>query len=210
MKFDALKVAKKIEVPISKWPGNCAWIANLMLAHKLVPSGVAVRGNWIGPITTKNHFKDRPFTGHTWIQTPDGTIVDPTRWAFSENAPAEIYVGPNDGNYDIGGNIIRHMNRRPFPEFDEAAAEWLDLTIGAAERIAMVVASNGGINNLSDWTCQFSKDQLFWISNLDPADLGEYAKEIYLSLSAIHWEAAIPFDNWNMIVGAKKPRAKKK
>lgn len=89
----AQEVAEKIGIPLEKWEGNCDWIANELVKQGIV-EGRVVRGFWHGVM--KGYWEPRGkaahFTQHSWIELPDVTTVDPTRWSF-ENTTPYIYVG---------------------------------------------------------------------------------------------------------------------
>lgn len=77
-----------------EWQGNCHWAATE--ASKLIPGSRVVRGFWHGPM--KGYWGDRshfPFTGHSWVELTDGTVIDPTRWSF-ENVGAYVFVGKEE------------------------------------------------------------------------------------------------------------------
>jgi hypothetical protein len=90
------EIAERIEVPLARWAGNCYGIALAMVEAGLVPSGSrAVYGHWLGPIDDRSTFASRQglgLTGHGWVETPGGQVLDPTRWAF-ENVDPYLYVG---------------------------------------------------------------------------------------------------------------------
>lgn len=199
--YNPHKVSTQIGVPIAEWGGNCHGISTKMVAKNLVPGGKVVRGLWIGEIAIGNMFSGRPFTGHSWIETPDGTIVDPTRWVFTNDQP-KIYVGPNDGNYDKGGNLIRQIMERPYPIWNPSEkSEELAIGAEALTRIGELVNDWPEFSTSPNNDGVFCKGQLFWIANLSPDALDEYAWEIYTALEEIGWEPAIPFDNWNVVMG---------
>lgn len=201
--FNVNAVSTAIGVPIADWGGNCHRISSLMVDKQLVPNGRVTRGLWIGDITLGNRFSGRPFTGHSWIETPDGTIVDPTRWVFL-NEPPRVYVGPNDGNYDRGGNKTRQADAPPYPDYDSGdRPQTLIVSEDALTRIGELVNNWAKFNTCANNIGRFSWKQFHWISHLDPDDLGEYAEEIYLGLADLHWKASIPLDNWNFVIGAK-------
>lgn len=87
------------------YAGRCDDAVETMLANNLT-AGVRRDGVWTGP--AKNwgwrerrwlrDAKGRPI--HVWIERPDGTVVDPTRWTF-EGVWPYVYVGPKDLYDDV-------------------------------------------------------------------------------------------------------------
>lgn len=90
------QVADLIGIPLTEWPGSCYGVATALVEHGLVPEGSrAVYGHWIGPIAPTSMFAARRsigFTGHGWVLTDDGQVIDPTRYVFEDAAPY-VYVG---------------------------------------------------------------------------------------------------------------------
>lgn len=99
------EIAKKIKLPLAKWPGKCYEIASAMVDAKIVPGGTAVYGHWIGPIHSRSIFADRAqlgFCNHGWIIMPDGVVIDPTRYVFEACAPY-IFHGARDAAQECSG-----------------------------------------------------------------------------------------------------------
>ena len=84
---------------LSEWVWCCDEVVDAMLGRN--PSlGIRRDGVWTGPIrkTWGSPWSWRKMNGvpvHTWIETSDGRVVDPTRWVF-EFAWPYVYVGIND------------------------------------------------------------------------------------------------------------------
>lgn len=190
--------------PTNNWVGQCFGIASEAVRHKLVPKGsVAVYGHWLGPIHDDSIFGGRSFTQHGWVNLPDGTICDPTRWVFEHVAPY-IYFGPSD-HYDEGGNQIRsgllgdapryNLNEKQFEITKRMlpTSAWhfieeiLDLVNTPEIPIGVICAR-----------------QLHWIANQPPSVLGNYALPIYEMLDGMKLRALVPYDNWHMVTRASK------
>lgn len=90
----AEEAAKRIQWPLSKWPGNCYTIASMLVDHKVI-KGTAVYGHWLGSVARGSMFFGKPIIQHGWILQEDGTVVDPTRFVF-ENAKPYIWTGRED------------------------------------------------------------------------------------------------------------------
>lgn len=119
--FDIQTVAAVIEMPVADWPGNCYAVACKMLAAGLL-AGRAVYGHYLGPIHPGTMFHGKPIVHHGWIETPDGRIVDPTRWVFTGASPYIHEVELPCLDYDEGGNVWLLSRQRPAPEHDPDSA----------------------------------------------------------------------------------------
>ena len=81
------EIAAVIDFTIDKWRDYCFVVVPRMLRFGLV-RGIEARG--VSP------FADATF--HFWIRTPDGRVVDPTRWCYEDVTPY-IHVGPAGAEY---------------------------------------------------------------------------------------------------------------
>lgn len=81
------EVAVAIDFPLEKWHSYCLIVVQRMLRHGLV-NGVEAGG--------PSPFPDATF--HSWIRTPGGGVVDPTRWCY-EGVEPYIHVGPATAEY---------------------------------------------------------------------------------------------------------------
>ncbi|TAL42437.1 MAG: hypothetical protein EPN91_08640 [Salinibacterium sp.] len=83
----AQEAAKRIQWPLSTWPGNCFGVASKLVKDKVI-KGTAVYGHWLGPVArTCKMFYGKPIINHGWILQKDGTVVDPTRYVFEGVQP---------------------------------------------------------------------------------------------------------------------------
>ncbi len=82
-------IAKRIAIPIEKWPRNCFRVVTGMIEQDLV-DGVMAGGSAAFAPDANFHF---------WVKKPAGRIVDPLRW-FYEHALPNIWVGPDGEEYD--------------------------------------------------------------------------------------------------------------
>lgn len=130
------------------WAGRCFEIASRIVDAGLVPGGVAVYGHWTGSIHPRSIFYDRRHLGfvpHGWILRDDGTVIDPTRWAFEGKRPylfqgvepdgftidpcmhcEMIDVEHNDAHEEACGNY----EPAPWP-YDEGGNEWREAIQGS-------------------------------------------------------------------------------
>jgi hypothetical protein len=177
------------------WEGNC-----YAVACKVAPlvGGRPAYGHWLG-LATGAYWKDqagRLFYRHGWVVLPDGRILDPTRWSFEGVAPY-IWLDANDGNYDEGGQVLRHAFRLPAPP-DEV------------EKFRVLKVSSSCI----DWLCgllgrtqvrpEFTPQQLGWLASGPLANLGELAYEFFAALAKMKLKGLIPIDHWRMVMGVEK------
>jgi hypothetical protein len=194
-------VVATIGHPPHVWRGNCYAIACQMLDAGLV-DGVARYGKWLGPVAPGSYFARHPLPSHGWLEVADPDddvyIVDPTRWVFEDGEPY-IWIGhDHEGYYDRGGNRVRAAYLGPPPTYDPDKPE---IALRLGDQIRAVVAAILGDDD------PLTSDRLFWLANLDPADFGPYVDEIYRALDRAGWKAAIPQDNWMLVI---EPRKRKK
>ena len=188
--MDISDIVKEIGIPIENWEGNCYGIACAIVEHGLV-EGKAQYGHWLGPVAPGSMF-DRgiPFARHGWVQCNGDMILDPTRWVF-EGAEPYIWIGPNDGSYDPGGNVWRKRWERPCPLFDpeskQVSLQFTDLLDRSA------------IMDLLDNPPAVTIEQAFWLANLSFLTLGlVLAHALYQALDIAGLRALVPIDNWRL------------
>ena len=87
------RIAMTSCIPIRQWYGKCYLIAMALLACE----------DSVGELVTGFYHTDNGMVSdHAWIEYPDGSIADPTRWTM-ENTSPEIYRGQVTSNYDKDG-----------------------------------------------------------------------------------------------------------
>lgn len=189
------EAAEAIGIPVKRWEGNCFGIASALVDNNLV-DGVAVYGHYWGPVVEGSMFFGHGLIHHGWVQLADGTIIDPTRWAFEMVEPY-IYVGkPGDeghDNYDEGGNRWRMKMMRPPPPFDPNA-KIIPLHDHLDEYGRMYVTLLIGAE--PPW----SAPQAFWLANLPVHCFENWAREVYQAFGKEDAEAFVPIDNWRMVM----------
>lgn len=183
-------VARLIDIPVDKWPGNCHAIAIAMVKRGVV-KGKAIYGHYHGYIDADSIFGPRPFTHHGWVVTPD-KIIDPTRWVF-EGIDPYIYEGPKDDDaYDPGGNRVRKMFMRPAPPFVRTQNVY-----EIPPHIAPLVQTL-----LDYYDTTICAQQAGWIASLPLDMLGEQVEEVYRwIIDDVKTPGFIPVDNRNAILG---------
>jgi hypothetical protein len=178
------EIAKKIDWPLSQWPGNCHGVAMAILEAELC-SGRLARGHYFGPIAPTGLFAGRPFSQHSWIQRA-ATIVDPTRYVFEDCKPY-IYVGPIDPVvYDFGGNNLRARTRQAMPANPEGLKN-----IPVPARLRKYCQGQKKISLI----------QLAWVANTPLQDLRDDAKRVYEFVIEHGTRAWIPIDNADWVLG---------
>jgi hypothetical protein len=181
--LDPELIAQRIRIPVSQWPGNCSAVAAALRDRFPVRGMRLTRGHWTGPVSPYSPFAGRPFTGHSWLTTEDGLVLDPTRWAFLTTQPF-IYLGPSDC-YDEGG--LRFTERRPAPPPS-------DRDIPVSPEAARLL-TQAGLSPVQD---RISIQDIQWIVGRRPRDLPEAGK-IYRALEGMGYRPFVQFDSWKLV-----------
>ena len=202
-------VEKVLGMEASKWKDKCHQIACAMLDAGLV-AGVERYGHYYGPVSPGYSRRALPFQRHGWIETPDGQVIDPTRWVFEMVEPY-IYHGPGD-DYDAAKQRMRAEQVGPYPGPHDPASESKNLTASQREAQRKTVQLNMNSQartHLGELTgghvASFSVNQVYWLAHLPLAWLGEHAPAIYGAIAKAGYKAMIPFDAWRMVM--EKPMA---
>jgi hypothetical protein len=189
------------------WAGRCHEIAIYLAPHV---GGKPQYGHYIGPIDRGSDlFADRAdigWTRHGWIARADGTVLDPTRWAF-EDARPYIYEGKAD-DYDAGGNKLRATLLRPPPHLELALDNkgHADTSQVRTVLLALEVDAAAWVERLLQnfpyaLPGAVSTQQAFWLANLPLPRFGGYAAEVYRALEQAGFTGFIPIDNRRAILG---------
>ena len=187
------QVAEQIGIAPREWEGNCYSIACKITKAGLV-EGIPRYGHWLGPVVSGSIFdKGMPFVRHGWIEQENGMIVDPTRWVF-EGVEPYIWSGLDDGNYDPGGNIWRRNWERPCPEYTSSGKQ-INLEFDNPEDYSIIM-------DMLRYPPNVTVEHAFWLANLSILTLGmKLAKGVYQALEKAGLRAAIPIDNWVIVMG---------
>jgi hypothetical protein len=196
------QVEKAISLKAARWKNRCHEISCKILTAKLVP-GVERYGHYYGPVSRKHPYHGRPFQRHGWIETPGGTVVDPTRWCFECVKP---YIYHGFGNqYDPGGQRVATDNIKPYPGPHDEADESPNLVDSQREnrrkiiQLAIPLEDLDHLMTLTDGQHEnFGFEQVFWLANLPVSYLGVHARGILGALAKAGYKALIPTDNWRM------------
>lgn len=180
---DVNEVVLAIDISPHRWKGNCSWITAECYYAGLVPKTSRVcYGGYYGEIAPDGHFGDRAFSHHSWIELPDFTIYDPTRWVFTNTRPA-IWRGPaRHEDYDLG--MSKQYARQPPP----MPLQKPPFKITVARRVRL--------KHLLPWMHRNGPDfgQWYWLAHRHPDKLGADARWIYRSLQKHKLSAIIPTD----------------
>tara|TARA_B100000614_G_scaffold262909_1_gene300518 strand:+ start:87376 stop:88005 length:630 start_codon:yes stop_codon:yes gene_type:complete len=201
----ARDAAEAIDIPLEEWHGNCFAIAVAILKAGLV-EGEAVYGVYQGPISADGFWADRrKLAGtigvhHGWIDLRNGQILDPTRWSFENVEPYIHETRRDDEEYDAYGMRLRSQLQQPCPTKKPCdQIKSLDLSEGARATVCTLMGRENEIGSNGD----MSVSQVFWLANLDPQLLGEYAVEIYNAITNANFGAFIPIDSDQFVRGGR-------
>jgi hypothetical protein len=175
------------------WHGRCHEIAIALLA--LLPDGFReTYGHYHGPINPLGYWGDRaglPVIQHGWVVTPDGRVLDPTRWSF-EAKKVYIYLGQAGSEYDEGGMAHRAMTMHPYPRDDEGNNDvHFDVSIECLTHMTEIA----GTAMLDRQTAR----QAAWFANAPIQVLEPFAYEIFQAIVDAGHKAFIPVDSYRMV-----------
>lgn len=191
-------VAETIMWPVDLWPGNCYAVACAVLEAGIV-AGKAQYGHWLGEVNPhcKEFSHKNEFQRHGWILGVDGLIYDYTRWVF-ECAEPYVWIGDNDGTYDMGGNKFREKMGRnfPCPEFNPDQK-----TFDMGEHFEETEI-RGFLFDMMEMPEVVSIQQVGWLSSQSLNLLGDFAKPIYeWVINEVGFSGFIPLDNRREVLG---------
>lgn len=195
------EIADKISWPLDRWAGNCYAIA-LALVNAGLVKGKARYGHYRGPVAPGTMFHRASVTGfvqHGWVELPDGSVVDPTRWVF-EGAEPYIYNGPAD-HYDVGGSTFRDQMRaiNGPPAYDPLDKQFeLQGLPSDMIRLLRTICQDPRPHALGRNI--FSKAQMFWLANANPKELGRWCRKFYQLLEQNKMSAFVPQDYWHLVM----------
>lgn len=191
---DVNAVSVAIGIPKDEWKGNCHTISYQILDKGLV-EGHLERGHYYG-IIAKGSLFDRgcPIVPHSWIRLADGSIYDPTRFAFEGNRPY-IFISDNysefdEAEYDVGGCRLRSL--KPLPPFDETKKK-MELNFKTKECEEFIFS-------LLNYPPFLTITEVFYIANYSFQSLGEHAYELYKALEESNNDAFVPLDSWEYVM----------
>lgn len=181
------EIAKIIKTPLKTWPGKCHEIALKMIKTKIVP-GKAIYGQWLGEIDKDSIFGGSLVHHHGWIETPEGYIVDPTRYVF-EHVKPYIFYGRNMGEYDLAGNNFRKMLRLPMPKWNSKEKQ---IKLPKNKELQSLIRQHLVFDRTPTVT------QMNWLAGFGPDELGyDIIVDFYKWLIKEGHGCMIPIDNRN-------------
>lgn len=195
----AAEYADLIGVPLDEWAGACHGISSAIAP---LVGGVVRRGYFIGDTKPGAYFHGS-FSQHSWVELPDGQVLDPTRFAFVGGEP-EAWVGPDD-DYDIGGcRSAAPSGSPPVVSGDDVVLSMLSVDyvsdlLGGWADVEREGDDGGGVVFLA-------MEQALWLANLPvkereaPGVLARwFAAEVYEALVNAGQRALIPIDRLEWI-----------
>ena len=228
MKLTPAVIAKAIKLPVLQWPGRCFEVACAVVGAGLVPEGRAVYGHWTGAVSPDapvfGKRSTQAFQRHGWVVTPDGTVIDPTRWVFEAALPY-IFEGkkevechdyqPEDDDplccVCSCGHVEEEHKRGMFRAclfcvwpYDEGGNYYRTAMRGPcppfnpAKKVAnpFTGAAAAAAEALISPAEGWSKMQLHWLANTAYDDLEPHAAAIYDGITTgMGHAASIPIDN---------------
>jgi len=79
------RVARTINMGIDYFPHFPISVCEKMIETNLV-KGEVIHGIYLGPIHPRSKHKALA-SKYVWIEAPDGTVIDPIRWALEKSYP---------------------------------------------------------------------------------------------------------------------------
>lgn len=185
-------LAHEIEIPLDQWAGNCHGVACAI--RDLVPvQGMRIaRGHYDGFISRKSVYTGGPMQQHSWLVSPDGRILDPTRWAMECPDAPYIYLGPCD-HYDEGG---RAMAARMPPSLPGAGPDFSRQINNLAMEDRIQLAKIVGLN---DPASSLMSDQIARLARQDPDHVPD-VRTAYALLAKAGLKAIVPIDSWMRVM----------
>lgn len=189
--------------PRGDWAGACHGVSAALAPHV---GGKVRRGYFTGEIAPGAYFAGRP-SQHSWIELPDGQVLDPTRFAFVGGDP-ELWVGPAD-DYDIGGCRSQGASG-PAPHIMDTEKELIELNLGCTDYLANCLGAEP--MDYGEDHIMVSIEQLHWLAHLAITDSEapgflsrSFAAEVYEGIINAGYKALIPIDRLAWILPEEVP-----
>jgi hypothetical protein len=181
-----------INTPFERWKGNCYHISCQIVKSGII-KGKAVFGKYYGQVDDQSMFAGGIFINHGWIETPEGKIIDPTRWVFENKEPYIFETDKNNKDYDRGSNFMKSIFNNAIPAFDESTKI---ITI-EDESIDLLFSAILGEHKQHK---KITVDQAVFIGSQSLDFYGENAKTIFTWFKENNLAFFIPIDNYDMIM----------
>ncbi len=176
-----------------KMENNCAAAANALF--QLMKGKLDIkteRGHWVGSDARGG---GQGLQQHSWtsVSVPDNDIrfiIDPTQWVFTGREPGLYICDSDDSRYDIGGYRMKAalQGNKPFPERK-----------GKLFKSGLSPKVQDWMKDLADrnWT-QWSIDEIFFLSNMDPRNMAGFGKEIFQAIIKSGNKGFIPLEGLDL------------
>jgi len=165
------EIEAAIGIKAKDWNGRCYEIATKLHDSGLVKGQVRYGLYWGRISRNSEKFAGRTITHHGWIERPDRTVVDPTRWAF-EGARPYVWSGWGGKVYDVGGSALYEND--PLPTQVKDSDQEIDLGLDRETRAF--------VSRLLKDPPKMIKEHAVWLAHRSPDSLGRWAKPIYQAL----------------------------
>ena len=190
--YNISQVENIIGVKSEKWVANCYYISTLLVKHGVV-EGKAVFGKYLGKVDKKSPFYGNTFINHGWIETPNGEIIDPTRWVFESTEPYIYESNIKNIDYDRGSNVIKKLLKTDAPSFNKNS-KVVDIENLQIEAIFKTLLKEKKEDK------KISIEQLIWVGSLSLGDLNYFAKPLFAWYKDNALSVFIPVDNFETIM----------
>jgi len=192
--------------PIEEWAGQCHAAATVVQEAMGAENASVRRGYYIGEIAKGAYFDGRP-SQHSWVELRDGTIVDPTRFAFTNEPVWPLWTG-DDTDYDVGG-CKRTPPRGAPPDCYGSERDPVELELGDTQYLVDLMGLPSECYG-EDWVT-LTVEQIGWLANLPIRTRREeqgtlssfFAAEIYEAIIEAGYGALIPIDRRDWILPEK-------
>lgn len=190
--YNISQIENIIGVKSEKWIANCYYISTLLVKYGVV-EGKAVFGKYHGYVNKKSPFYGNTFINHGWVETPNGEIIDPTRWVFESKEPYIYESFIKNIDYDRGSNVIKKLLKVDAPSFNENS-KVVDIENLQIEAIFKELLKEKKENK------KISIEQLIWVGSLSLGDLNYFAKPLFAWYKDNALSVFIPVDNFETIM----------
>lgn len=184
------------------WEWSCHAVSTALQPH--VPGGKVRRGFYLGATT-------KPVVQHSWIELPDGQVLDPTIHAFTDHPP--LSIRPAD-EYDIGGCKSQTPS---YPPGTGGAGEVFDVDVMSVDYFADLLQlhadewDHGATEDDPGWMAVDIR-QLHWLAHAPVRDEERngvlsrfFAPEAYDLIASAGHQALIPIDRWHWVMDEPYP-----
>lgn len=204
------EIARVIGSPIEEWPANCYGISQAILESGILDDHQRAHGRlflnygkYTGTVGQGSIFAGKPRIQHGWIESPNGHVVDPTRFVLL-NASPDMWAGPiND--YDMSGARAR-KSMQPLPYAITTPCP-IRLPLNDPSSLAAFDRLLGLRSNEIKTSGFIDRVHLTWIANLPIQDMGEHAGLILNTLRLVGLSSLMPTDTARWIDNVGEWRA---